>query len=550
MEKEIKKPLENKNQYNGESPTKKLPEKKEYQKEDLTKAQVLALSYYARKDVQQAMLEFCKNRETIANFNNKFFAKRPDCFDYPGDIFLSAKKGATSFHCSEELWENPLDIKTDMTPKQYNEIKIGWDLLIDIDSKYMDYSKIAAKLLIQALEHHGIKNYGIKFSGSKGFHILVPFKAFPEIYAEEMTKDHFPEWARFIAGYIFEIIKEPMNNEILKLSNREELEKKGELISEHICPKCKNPTIKKFVGKYVCQDKVKCKGELESMKSNRKEMICSSCYGKMDRVSQREINFCENCKINTANIEASSSSYGGIKRPGAEEFKIEETTKSTEDSVDIVLVSSRHLFRAPYSLHEKTAFASIVLEKDEIENFKPTDADTLKIKKFKSFMPNSVPGEAKELLVQAIDWGTKKEPETKKYTGESIDIEGLEISEDMFPPVIKKILDGIKDDGRKRALSLLLSFFTTLKFPQDFIEEKITEWNKKNYHPLKDGYIKSQIAWYIKNPRLPQNYDKPIYKEFGIRGPPEPGMKNPITYTIKMAMRARRKIDNKAKREN
>jgi len=505
------------------------------------KVQLIAPSYYLRKDIQRAMFEFCKHRETVANFNQEFFAKRPDCLDYPTDLANSAKQGATSFHCSEEIWGNPLDINTDMTPKQYNEIRIGWDFLIDIDSPFLDYGKIAARLIIKELESHGVKNFGIKFSGGKGFHIIIPFKAFPQEVNGELAKDHFPEWPRLIAGYIFKRIREPMNEEILKLTSREKLKEKGELVSEHLCPQCNNPTETKMVGKYVCQD-IRCRTEVESMKSNRKEMICPSCNGKMERVSQREIQFCEECKINTAKLEAASS-YGGEKRdPPKVEFKIEDTIKSTEDSVDVVLVSSRHLFRAPYSLHEKTAYASIPLTKDEIENFKPSDADPLKIKEIRSFMPNCESGEAAQLLQEAIDWGRESAPkeQPKKYEGKELDLKGLTISEDMFPPVIKKILLGIKDDGRKRALSLMLSFFTSLEFPQDFIEEKIREWNAKNYHPLKQGYIKSQVAWHIKNKRLPPNYDKPVYKEFGIRGPPEPGMKNPINYTIKKAMRARK----------
>jgi hypothetical protein len=513
----------------------------DYQKEQPNKVQIAALSHYARKEIADAMFEFCKNRETVANFNNKFFAKRPDCFDYPSDILNSVKQGATSFHCSEEIWQNPLDINTDMSPEEYNEIKIGWDFLIDIDSKYLDYSKVAAKLLIAELERHGVKNYGIKYSGSKGFHIIVPFKAFPREVSGELAKDKFPEWPRLIAGYISKLIKEPMNREILKLSSRENLEEKGELISEVICPRCKNITEKKLIGRYICRDKIKCKGELESMKSNRKEMICNSCYGKMDRVSEREINFCNSCKINTLNMGAESS-YGGEKRKAKEKFKTEDIIKSTEDSVDIILVSPRHLFRAPYSLHEKTALSSIVITKDEIDNFKPTDASPLKIKNPKSFMPNSIPEEARELLLEAIDWGREHMPKekTKKYEGASIDLKGLTFNENTYPPIIKKILGGIKDDGRKRALSLLLSFFTSLEFPIGFIEEKIDEWNKKNYHPLKEGYIKSQVAWHIKNKRLPPNYDKPIYKEFGIRSPPEPGMKNPINYAIKRAIKERR----------
>ncbi len=520
------------------SPTKTPQKKKSFAKKPLKKVQVIALSYYSRKDIQQAMFDFCKNRETVANFNNDFFAKRPDCFDYPTDIANSARNGATSFHCSEELWEDPLKIKTDMSPKQYNEIKIGWDFLIDIDSPFLDYGKIAARLLTEQLEKHGVQNYGIKFSGSNGFHIIVPFKSFPEEVDGEKTKDNFPEWPRLIAGYLFSKIREPMNQEILNLTGREKLEEKGELKSENICPTCGTPTVKKNIGKYICRD-IKCRTEVEHMKSNRKEIICASCNGKMDRVSSREIDFCENCKINTAKLEAVSNYGGQIRKNTTQEFKIEDTIKSTEDAVDVVLVSSRHLFRAPYSLHEKTAFASIVVDKSQVQDFKPTDADPLKIKETKSFMPECEAGEARNLLLSALEWGKESQPKEKpkQFTGESIDLKGLTISEDMFPPVIKKILVGIPDDGRKRALSLLLSFYTSLEFPKEYIEERIAEWNEKNYTPLKQGYIKSQVEWHIRNKRLPPNYDKPIYKEFGIRGPPAAGIKNPINYTIKRAMR-------------
>ena len=45
----------------------------------------------------------------------------------------------------------------------------------------------------------------------------------------------------------------------------------------------------------------------------------------------------------------------------------------------------------------------------------------------------------------------------------------------------------------------------------------------------------------MKNKRFPPNYDKPIYKEFGITAPPMPGIKNPINYTIKKAFQAKGK---------
>lgn len=162
--------------------------------------------YYSRKDVQQAISEFCKHREAIARYNDSF-GKRPDTLEYPSDIMQQVNKGATSFHCSEELWKNPLEISTELTREKANELRIGWDLLIDIDSKYLDYSKIAAELILEALEFHGIKNYGIKFSGSKGFHIIVPWKAFPKIMNNIKTSEMFPEWPRLISEYLTEMIR-------------------------------------------------------------------------------------------------------------------------------------------------------------------------------------------------------------------------------------------------------------------------------------------------------------------------------------------------------
>ena len=49
-------------------------------------------------------------------------------------------KGATSFHASEEIWHNPLEINSDMGSKELENMRKSWDLLIDIDSPFLDYS--------------------------------------------------------------------------------------------------------------------------------------------------------------------------------------------------------------------------------------------------------------------------------------------------------------------------------------------------------------------------------------------------------------------------
>lgn len=484
------------------------------------KINLIASSYYSRKDVQNMIYEFCKNRETIPNFNNEFFGKRPDILDYPEDIMSLVKKGATSFHCSEEIWDDPLKIDTNMNVEQYNQIRTGWDFLIDIDSQYLDYSKLAAEMIIKALRYNGVENFGIKFSGSKGFHLIVPWEAFPEEVYGIKTKDMFPEWPRAIAGYIDSLIHDKLSERIISMSSPDK---------EHEFDMIYIPTgeiaIESNITTFICEN---CKTKLVSMlpiKSKRKIMRCNVCSTKMEKIKEEPAFFSVSNKDNS--------------KKSPENFSKKIRISDLVDSVDIILVAPRHLFRAPYSLHEKTALCSAVLSPEEIENFVPSDADPLKVT-LKNFYPKVEKEEAKKLLLNALDWVEKKQEKVKKYDGREIDLSGVKISENMFPRTILKILEGSKSDGRKRALGILVAFFSSLDLPRDYMEEKISEWNKKNYQPLKEGYIKSQIDWALKNKRLPPNYDKPIYRELGVLSQTD-GFKNPINFTIREILRQKSK---------
>jgi hypothetical protein len=412
--------------------------------------------YYSRPDIKKAIFDFSKDREVVPSYMMEGFGKRPDTLQYPGDIFELVKRGATSFHCSEELWEDPLKISIDMNEKQMNELRKGWDLLIDIDSKYLDYSKIMVQQTIKVFKFHNIKNFGIKFSGSKGFHIIIPWKAFPKEINEIKTSDMFPEWPRIITRYITEI------------TEKELIEKTSSLAKP---------------SKYV------------------------------------------------------------------RDFQVPK-----EVMPDLILVSPRHLFRMPYSLHEKTALASVVLEPEEVENFQPRDADPLKAKP-RDFIPDSEEGEAAELLREALDWYKNKYPEEEKEKRE-FDFKPVkltDLSEKYFPSSIQKILQGIKGDGRKRALFVLMNLFRSIGMEKEELEKRIYAWNEKNEVPLKTGYIKSQlISSYRKKPILPPNYDKDYYKGIGV-APTEEEIryKNPVSYIIKKSFQEkRRKKPKKSKKDS
>ena len=99
------------------------------------------------------------------------------------------------------------------------------------------------------------------------------------------------------------------------------------------------------------------------------------------------------------------------------------------------------------------------------------------------------------------------------------------------------LLEGVKQDGRKRALFILLGFFKSLGVDEDGIEKRIYEWNEKNYNPLKKGYVQSQLNWYRRMPvRMPPNFNNPIYKDLGVDKHDELSkqVKNPVAYSVKM----------------
>jgi hypothetical protein len=341
-----------------------------------------------------------------------------------------------------------------------DKLRKGWDLLIDIDSKYLDLSKIAAKFVVQALEYHGVKNYGIKFSGGKGFHIIVGWKAFPKEYQGIEARKMFPEWPRAITEYLFDWIE----SEFMKEAGR--IMSFGE--SKYMaCLNCGREAKTAIVAKFRCQV-CDMRTERKNMKLTKRRLRCldDKCPGELELIDNQDYYYCEYCK----DPDNDKISLDSIRNK--EEFEERRGEKVSEHAkFDLVLVAPRHLFRMPYSLHEKTSLASVVLTKEEIDKFLPGDANPLKID-IREYYPNNTENEAERLLSEALNWKKhrvkddekKKEYEYKEY--KEIDLKG--VNENIFPKPIKKLLLGLKD-GKKRGLFILLTFYKTLGFPPDYI---------------------------------------------------------------------------------
>ncbi|MFH1424414.1 MAG: DNA primase small subunit domain-containing protein [archaeon] len=173
------------------------------------------LNYYSRSEVQKAILEFAEDRELVPVMSSGAFGTRPNAVYYEKDVESMIKQGAVSFHGSVERWSNPLALKTEAPRSELDALRKGWDLIVDIDcDRGLEYSKKAALVIIKTFDQVGIENYSIKFSGNRGFHIGVPFEAFPaEIMGIGAIEKQYPKVPKMIIEYLSDYVKDDLKKE-------------------------------------------------------------------------------------------------------------------------------------------------------------------------------------------------------------------------------------------------------------------------------------------------------------------------------------------------
>lgn len=419
----------------------------------------LAQKYYGREDVQKAILEFAKDREIGVMFDG-YFGKRPDVIEYLTDVKSLVKKGVFSFHCSEERWANPLLLGEDLSEEDKDKNRVGWDLILDLDGVDFIYSKYLGKVILDYLDEIGIKNVSLKFSGNKGFHIGIPFEAFSKdcpnlVQGISETRLLFPDVAKKTVMFLLHELKDKISKDIL--------EKEG--------------------------------GGMTAIK------FMSEKY---------------NIPIEDLGYDEENNTFNFMK--------IIE--------IDTILISSRHLFRMPYSLNEKSGLVSVPIKKEKIMEFeknwaKPDNVKPEWNKAFDFLKYDEQYGKDGNILLMKVyededymyDEMYKEIEEKSKNKGDFV----IEITEEVdikdFPLTINYLLSNNLEDGRKRAIFLLLTFLTSIKWKVDTIEEFIYDWNDKLEKPLKKNYIGAQLSWFkAQNKTLsPPNFDNDNYfKGLGI----------------------------------
>jgi hypothetical protein len=199
--------------------------------------------------------------------------------------------------------------------------------------------------------------------------------------------------------------------------------------------------------------------------------------------------------------------------------------------LDTLLISQRHLFRMPYSLHEKSGLSSVPIEPERILNFEKVAAQPQSVKTNIRFLDRSNVhiNEAKQLFMQALDFSIEEE---KNADQKEYEIPENAIPEKFFPPCIRKGLKGM-EDGKKRFLFALTNFLRCAGWEYDKIYSLIEDWNKKNPETMREVYIKSQLRYHKQQNKriLPPNC-RSFYQGIGICFPDSlcDKIKNPASY--------------------
>jgi hypothetical protein len=489
-----------------------------------------ALKWYKRRDVQEAIVRACERREVSPRYGEGF-GKRPDVLYYPTDVLSFATNKATSFHCSEERWRDPLAIKTGASRKEQDDLRVGWDLVLDIDCPHWRYAKLTAALFIRALGQHGLRSITVKFSGSKGFHIGVPFEAFPEEHNGRPTAELFPEGPRAIAQHLLQYISNPINNLIVPQDNTI-LFFKGSRGEERLSFEELQAETGKSSSELIVATCRRCNALQESRDAPARQLfLCSSCGHTARQEGYSEYLVCERCN-GVMEPQAVSKDSKRCSRCGADSFEPRFNVLALIE-VDTVLLASRHLFRTPYSLHEKSGLVSVVFPIDGILTFEKEHAKPERVISFGTFLDTlaTVPGEGAQLLTTALELLAERERtegrEQKEFT-----VPEEAIPEELFPPCMQNILQGM-DDGKKRAMFALTNFLRTCGWGHDQIEARLQEWNKKHKEPIREVILKGHLRYTrLKKEVVPPPNCKSFYQDLRVCTPDAfcARIKNPAQY--------------------
>ena len=390
----------------------------------------------------------------------------------------------------------------------------------------LEIAKKAALLFIEALKFHNVKSFSVKFSGNNGFHIGIPQESFPEKFNNILTSILFPEAPKVMASYLKDMIKEHLTSSLLQESLDELLKranKKREEVTEKICKKCKVKAIELKLITYQC---LKCK--FKEQKFSELLTNCPECNNSLSKLLEEAYLKCPRCSQQES-IREQKSFEDGKFNP----FSLVD--------IDTLLISSRHLFRCPYSINEKSSLLSLPIKPEEIKDFKKEQASIKKFIPGPTFLNRDVKEKDASALITKAYESYSRQQNTKEKLSLTKAFKARAatkaIPQDAFPPCIIAGLKGLQD-GKKRFIFILYNFLSNIGYNDEEISSIMQDWNKNNPQSLRENYIQAQLSWSSRQKQkiLPPNCsNQAYYPDLGICKPDSLCrlIKNPVNYSLR-----------------
>lgn len=124
-----------------------------------------------------------------------------------------------------------------LTKLDLDQMRIGWDVFVDVDVKDFEIAKITTKQIIEAFKDHGVKNYSCKFTGGSSFHIGIPFEALPEKINMQLTSAQYPNILQKVVEYIKSYVSDQLREEMNSISTPAEIARRIGKTAEEITGK-------------------------------------------------------------------------------------------------------------------------------------------------------------------------------------------------------------------------------------------------------------------------------------------------------------------------
>ncbi|MEM3891816.1 MAG: DNA primase noncatalytic subunit PriX [Nitrososphaerales archaeon] len=150
--------------------------------------------YYQRPEVLEALACQCRSREVFLK-GVGYVSSRPLKAEGLSELAALLKQHMFAepygVFASIERFENPLEYAS----------RIGWDFCIDFDADSLDQAKKCLLSTVGVLQVFGVSTYRVKYSGRRGFHLIIDGEAF-NLFTQEGFVRSYPQLPNYICEFI------------------------------------------------------------------------------------------------------------------------------------------------------------------------------------------------------------------------------------------------------------------------------------------------------------------------------------------------------------